>query len=298
VMTGFKDGRAVVGKPFTAGSNPPRQAVVGTGDDAAQPVRAVVRRCLVSILLPLLALIALTILFRDTDADIRICRCFYQGGYCRWSGLDGEPCRSLYRYGPLPGLVLGLVGVGMIGTSFFKGRSRRLGRAGVFLTLHLALGPGLLVNGLFKPCWNRPRPKETAEFGGPLAFVPLLSSTSRSEAKSFPSGHAAMGFFLISPAFLLYRRRARLAVACYLLGMCWGTTVGLARIAEGGHYPSDILWAWAIVHFTGVLAGITVRPRFTSPPGDGMEVTPRRSTATATQLATEGVYQDSRLRVA
>src|SRR5215475_13822609 len=37
------------------------------------------------------------------------------------------------------------------------------GRALIFLVVTFALGPGLLVNGLLKECWSRPRPAEVVE---------------------------------------------------------------------------------------------------------------------------------------
>lgn len=40
-------------------------------------------------------------------------------------------------------------------------------RAAIFLLISLALGPGLLVNTVFKDHWGRARPSQIVEFGGP-----------------------------------------------------------------------------------------------------------------------------------
>src|SRR5947209_14357959 len=47
------------------------------------------------------------------------------------------------------------------------------GRNLAFLALTLALGPGLLVNGIIKEHSHRPRPFQTQEFGGPWQFRPF-----------------------------------------------------------------------------------------------------------------------------
>ncbi len=45
------------------------------------------------------------------------------------------------------------------------------GRVVLFLVGALALGPGLLVNGILKEHWHRPRPVHVTEFGGNKPYV-------------------------------------------------------------------------------------------------------------------------------
>jgi membrane-associated PAP2 superfamily phosphatase len=123
----------------------------------------------------------------------------------------------------------------------------------LFLAATLALGPGLLVNGIFKPNWGRPRPHQTVEFGGKQAFVAVWGMGTSRYSKSFPSGHASMGFYLMAPAFLLYRRRRAWAFAFLLLGLAAGLALGIARIAQGAHFPSDVLWSAGMVYLSGLL---------------------------------------------
>jgi membrane-associated PAP2 superfamily phosphatase len=126
-------------------------------------------------------------------------------------------------------------------------------RAGFFFAAVLALGPGLLINSVFKAHWGRPRPRQTVEFGGNLPFVSVWVRTSLSKSRSFPSGHASMGFYLMAPAFLLYRRRRGLALAFVFVGLLSGGYIGLARVVQGAHFPSDVVWSAGMVYLSGLV---------------------------------------------
>jgi membrane-associated phospholipid phosphatase len=66
-----------------------------------------------------------------------------------------------------------------------------------------------------------------------------------------------MGFYLMVPAFLLYRRHGLLARACILLGLLAGLALGVTRVLQGAHFPSDVLWSAGFVYLTGLgLAGL------------------------------------------
>ena len=110
----------------------------------------------------------------------------------------------------------------------------------VFLSLSLAIGPGLIVNGLLKPYSGRPRPSEVTEFGGALAFRPAFDFRGGCPGDcSFVSGDASMGFDFVSLALLL-RRRRRLAV---LGAVALGAGIGMARLMAGAHFVSDVVFA-------------------------------------------------------
>lgn len=121
-------------------------------------------------------------------------------------------------------------------------------RAAAFTLLLLLLGPGLVVN-VFKEGWGRARPVEVHEFGGPHEFTAALVPSSQCATNcSFTSGHAATGFALMAPAFFLQRRRR----AWLATGVAAGLAFGLLRIAQGGHFLSDVLFSGWIVYGTAV----------------------------------------------
>jgi membrane-associated PAP2 superfamily phosphatase len=159
----------------------------------------------------------------------------------------------------LPALLLGAGALAVSIGSCWIDRLRFWRKAGWFVALSLALGPGLIVNGLLKPSWGRPRPAHIVEFGGTVQYAPVWSPGVAPGAMSFPSGHASMGFFLIVPAFLLYRKHRLLAVLFFALGLCLGSTVGLARMIQGRHFPSDVLWSAACVYYSALFLYILFR---------------------------------------
>lgn len=127
-----------------------------------------------------------------------------------------------------------------------RARQARRGAAAFFLAA-VILGPGLVVNGLFKSHWGRARPAQVQEFGGQRLFTAALQP-SRQCAKncSFVSGHASIGFVLMAFA-CIFRRQRRLWL---LAGLGAGALVGLARIAQGGHFVSDVVFSGFVVWFS------------------------------------------------
>lgn len=123
---------------------------------------------------------------------------------------------------------------------------RPSGRQVSFLLLSLALGPGLLVNGVFKEMWGRARPSDIIAFGGEGTFTPAWMIADQCATNcSFVSGHAALGFWTVAFALLLRPGPGRrLAFAGALV---FGAVVGGARIVVGGHFLSDVVFAGAVV---------------------------------------------------
>lgn len=117
-------------------------------------------------------------------------------------------------------------------------------RVAAYLILSLALGPGLIVNVILKDSWGRPRPSTIMEFGGPNYFVPPLVITGQCDSNcSFSSGHGALGFWPVAFALLAPPRWRPWAVAAALL---FGAVVGFVRIAQGGHFLSDVAFSAVI----------------------------------------------------
>jgi lipid A 4'-phosphatase len=158
------------------------------------------------------------------------------------------PVRAIYAGVPVltDAIVIGVPALYLV--SLLRGRAfwRIDGRAALFLLLALALGPGLVVNTVLKDHWGRARPSQVTEFGGTQRFTPALLPADQCQRNcSFPAGHPAIGFYLVSFALLIPEpRRRRLAIAAAVAA---GAVVGLARMAEGGHFLSDVVFSGFIV---------------------------------------------------
>lgn len=104
-------------------------------------------------------------------------------------------------------------------------------------------GPGLAVNGIVKPIWERARPLQISEFGGVQQFTPAVKLAEEcSNDCSFVSGHAACGFFFCSLC-LIFRRHAK---AWIITGIIAGTAIGFGRMSSMAHWLSDVLWAFPV----------------------------------------------------
>ena len=126
------------------------------------------------------------------------------------------------------------------------------GRSLAFLALSLALGPGLIVDGVFKDHVHRPRPVEVRQFAGKLDFQPYYWIAGPCPSNcSFPSGDAAAGFWLVAPASL-----APMPVRALLTGaaLLFGAATGLLRMSLGKHFLSDVVWSGLIT--LALIAGL------------------------------------------
>lgn len=123
-----------------------------------------------------------------------------------------------------------------------------LRRRFAYLLVVMLLGPGLLVNGLFKAEWGRARPSQVVEFGGTKTFTPALVRTDQCAKNcSFVSGHASMGFYLAALAWVLRDPRWLWA------GIVLGAYAGLGRMAQGAHFLSDVVFSFWCVYLTALL---------------------------------------------
>ncbi len=114
------------------------------------------------------------------------------------------------------------------------------------MILAMILGPGLIINVVLKPGWGRPRPRQVSTFSGGEEYLPFyvpnLGYKSSDKYKSFPSGHASMGFYFFVVAVIGERRGSKpLAWSGFALAIVLGLVLGLTRIAQGGHFFTDVL---------------------------------------------------------
>lgn len=115
----------------------------------------------------------------------------------------------------------------------------------LFLLLALLIGPVLIANAGLKDHWGRARPREVIEFGGTSHFSPAyMPQAVATRNGSFISGDGAFGFFLPSYAYLVpLGARDKKSRNIFWGLMAVGSSFGLARLAMGGHFLSDILIA-------------------------------------------------------
>ncbi|HTZ39354.1 MAG TPA: phosphatase PAP2 family protein [Syntrophales bacterium] len=198
---------------------------------------------------PLLVVAAITVALGTAGADLAIEALFYSPG-AGWLQGNGEPWASLYRYGNLPAFALGAMGAIAFVLSFFSARHQRDRVASLFIVVFLALGPGLVVNTVVKEYWGRPRPADIVQFGGTEAYRPFWNPGG--QGRSFPSGHAAIGFFIMAPFFVLRHRAPAWARRALVAGLFYGALMGLTRMIQGGHYLTDVIWAGCLIYLTGL----------------------------------------------
>lgn len=214
-----------------------------------QPSTSTPQAVLRDLLIILIPLIIGSIVFLATDLDLQIQRQFYQP-QSGWFMKDAPLFYLLYHYGNIPALVLSVASLIVLGLSFQKKRFYPWRAIAAWLVFSMIIGPGLITNSIFKDHFGRPRPRQIVEFGGEREYLPLFVPGEMGKGKSFPCGHATMGFYLAVAGFTLRKRKA-LAAAVFSLGCVYGTAIGLARIAQGGHFASDVLWAGGFTLLTG-----------------------------------------------
>lgn len=199
---------------------------------------------------PVALLLLCTFLIWLTDADLRLARAVYEPERV-WPGLNRFPWDLLYDYANVPAFLLAGTACAILLAGFVGRQLAGLRRQALFFLLMLALGPGLVVNVLLKDNLGRARPGDVHEFGGDFRYTQFWQPGTSSENKSFPSGHASVGFYLFAPWFVLRRRKPGQA-ACWLAGgLGYGTLVGAGRMLQGGHFLSDVLWSCGLVYLSG-----------------------------------------------
>jgi lipid A 4'-phosphatase len=205
------------------------------------------------ILAQLLALILLALIgtlpFWWTDLDNRVAALFYhpqaldpwwESGRWLWV--------LLYQAAPLmAGLIL-LAGLLTYAAAEIWPALRRLRPYAVLFTAATLLGPGLMINGVSKDFWGRPRPHQTVAFGGTQAYVPPLERVPQGDGRSFPCGHSSVGFLLGAFYMVWNRRRPRLARAALLASIVLGTLLGIGRMTAGDHFLSDVIWSAVLAY--------------------------------------------------
>ena len=176
-----------------------------------------------------------------SQIDLAASRWFYHEGHFSKNGFFS----FFYDYAVIPGQFAGVAAAFFLMLTYFVPGLKHWRSPLLAVLLTLVLGAGFIVHTVLKDHWGRPRPKQVEEFGGEQPFRAWYQPNffhQPEPSKSFPCGHCTMGFFFFSAAFAL-RRTGHLRWAAFFLiyALVMGFLLGLARIAQGGHFVSDVL---------------------------------------------------------
>jgi membrane-associated PAP2 superfamily phosphatase len=198
-----------------------------------------------------LGFLLLILLATLVDMDARLSAYFYDPtAASRWFLKTSAPWSWLYHYGEWPTAILAIGAALIWGGSLWRRSWACYRRACALIILAVMLGPGLLVNGLLKPLWGRPRPAQTVLFGGPHPYEHWWQPGDIGGGRSFPSGHAAMGYVLVLGMCLVPPRRSAWLRGLVLGGaLAYGSLLGATRVIQGGHFLSDVLWSGSLMCF-------------------------------------------------
>lgn len=142
-------------------------------------------------------------------------------------------------------VVIGMLVAGLVWPACRVLRIRVL----IFAIACYALGPGLLVNAVFKSHSGRARPWNVDLFGGDATFSPVLHVADQCRSHcSFVSGEgstlATVATILLLLAVPALPRRSRIAAGICIVAIAVGGS--LLRVAFGAHFLSDVIFSWLI----------------------------------------------------
>jgi membrane-associated PAP2 superfamily phosphatase len=189
-----------------------------------------------------IAAVATLALLMGFPLDLRIAQFFYDPGTGKFLAAVNPYVGVLREHGYIA-IVTCVSAVAAALVTRMLRRPQRIapGRVVLFLVSTLALGPGLLVNGVLKEHWHRPRPVQVTEFGGTHTYVEWWNPRGSCERNcSFVSGEASAAAWMFAPAMLVpspWRIAAFAGAAIFTL------VISLSRMAAGAHFVTDVLFA-------------------------------------------------------
>ena len=111
------------------------------------------------------------------------------------------------------------------------------------------VGCGIIANLYFKDTWGRARPVHIEEFGGSKLFTAAMIKSDQCEKNcSWIGGETSAAFSLLTGTLILKRAYIILAINFLL-----GALVTFCRLAMGGHFLSDNLFAINFMIFLALL---------------------------------------------
>lgn len=195
--------------------------------------------------------------------DMAIARYFYANSTDPVSHFMTDPIfEYLNSYPLIPGQILLILSAVVLLFSYLFSSFRFWREPAMVVFFTIAIGAGLIVHVFLKDQWGRPRPRQVEEFGGQQAFRPYYKPNFFNQpepSKSFPCGHCTMGFCFFAVALLGVRYRKKwLAYSAFALAIVLGAALGLARMALGAHFFSDVLMSALLMWLTALAFDTTM----------------------------------------
>jgi membrane-associated PAP2 superfamily phosphatase len=209
--------------------------------------------------LPLAVGLPALVLLEVTGLDHAISRWFFDDSAMRFPIRYSAAFEMVtHNWAKKFSLLVACVACGALFASFVAPRLRAHRRVLLFLVLGPTLAPVTVT--VMKHNSHRSCPWDLVEFGGTAPFVGLFDTPPPGHypGRCFPSGHASNGFGLL--AFYFGGRavgRKRLAMMGLWGGATAGLCYGLARLVQGAHFLSHVLWSglicWLVILLLYVL---------------------------------------------
>jgi lipid A 4'-phosphatase len=136
------------------------------------------------------------------------------------------------------------------------------GSTALFLTLTLAIGPGLITNLILKDHWGRSRPIDIQAFGGTDRFTAWWDPSGPCPNNcSFVAGEPSGAFWTLAVAAVA---PPQWRVVAYGAAVIFGIAIGVLRMAAGGHFFTDVAFAGVFMYLVAwVMHGLIFRWRAT-----------------------------------
>lgn len=182
--------------------------------------------------------------------DITLAGHFYNQATDTFSGNNSSILTFLHIFAMKFPVVFSIVVIlFMIFTFFKKNMHFKYKKEILFVAVCLWVGPGIIVNVIFKDHWGRPRPVMVQEFGGDKVFQqPFVISNQCGKNCSFVCGDASMGFWLFALMPLAVTRRRK--ILAFSVAVIAGGGLGMMRMAQGGHFFSDVIFCGIFVYLS------------------------------------------------
>ena len=208
------------------------------------------------IYLPVALLLILSIPFYIWDLDIAISSWFYDSfSEKHWILKNQCPWNIFYKFGTWPAIGISIVALFVFISCIFYQKFIKVRKKTLYIAAVMIIGPGIIINSIFKDNFGRPRPRNIEQFGGEQKYHQLLESDWGNKGRAFPCGHCSTAFYFFTFYFLFKKNKRKwLSYTGLSIGIGYGLLMGIARIGQGGHFASDVLWSAGFVYLTaGVL---------------------------------------------